>query len=101
VGQPLGCAAGRPAHAHRKLKAPLGATNAVEHNEPAHHEITPQAFADVRTSDFNPYYGLAGHFVRWLTAELGAEDFAELYRTANYEYGPPVDVWLTITPEPG
>jgi hypothetical protein len=47
----------------------------------------PQAFADVHIDDFNPYYGFAAHFVRWLMAELGAEVFAELYRTANYDGG--------------
>lgn len=48
---------------------------------------TPQAFADIHIDEFSIYYSLAGHFVRWLAAELGAEDFAELYRTANYDGG--------------
>lgn len=48
---------------------------------------TPREFADIHTSGFKYYYDFAGHFVRWLAAELGPADFAELYRTASYADG--------------
>jgi hypothetical protein len=48
---------------------------------------TPQEFSDIHRDDFNFYYSFAGHFVRWLAAELGPESFVELYRTASYTEG--------------
>lgn len=53
---------------------------------------TPWDFAEVHSGDFNMYYTYAGHFVRWLAAELGPERFADVYQTANYDDG----VWAGL-----
>lgn len=52
----------------------------------------PEEFSEVPTSEFSPYYSLAGHFTRWLADHLSADAFAALYRTASYDEG----VWRML-----